>query len=209
MSECTMMSGDSLVTGLRLMDACQMSLPGLHHAEMPARRTSAEEVLTAPEPACSSTPCASSVNFKISRQDHVGLLLRTFLESEAEALTGCSMRWKHSATKAGRSWWVLVMSERGTSGSGCSSSAMRRWYLPTPTKSAATQGGRKGDRPTKEGKILRDLITQNLLPWPVPAGMPPTMALYFLAEWMMGFPKNWLGTGSLLTEIPSTLGSRE
>lgn len=50
--------------------------------------------------------------------DPVGCSLRTFLLSELAGLTTCSVAWKRKATPAGRSWWVLSMSERRTDGTG-------------------------------------------------------------------------------------------
>lgn len=44
-----------------------------------------------------------------------GCSLRTSLLSELAELTTCSLRWRESATPAGRSWWVLGRSERSTS----------------------------------------------------------------------------------------------
>lgn len=52
-----------------------------------------------------------------------GSLLRTAVTSELVALTGCSMRWKRSATPANRAWWVLTISAPTMSASGRGSSA--------------------------------------------------------------------------------------
>jgi hypothetical protein len=66
------------------------------------------------------------------------------LLSELEALTGCSATWKESATPAGRSWWVLVMSERRTDATGCGSSD----DFPTPMASDGRAKGVGGKRKT-------------------------------------------------------------
>ncbi len=60
--------------------------------------------------------------------DLVGSLLRTAIASELAAMTGSRMKWKKSASPAGRSWWVLPMPRRpiGAQGSGS-------WLL-TPTE---------------------------------------------------------------------------
>ena len=44
--------------------------------------------------------------------DLIGLHLRTHLASELEAMTGSRMKWKPSASPAGRSWWVLPVPAR-------------------------------------------------------------------------------------------------
>lgn len=70
--------------------------------------------------------------------DPVGYSLRMCLALELEALTGCSLTWKRSATPHGRSWWVLGRSERRTGeiGSGL-------W----PTASATPYGSSNNGSP--------------------------------------------------------------
>src|SRR6185312_2819934 len=68
----------------------------------------------------------------------LGLLLRTRLCSEYEALTSCSKAWKRQATPHGRSWWVLTTRERHTS-----ESELSLW--PTATASASHQGQNEPD----------------------------------------------------------------
>jgi len=53
------------------------------------------------------------------KSDPVGSLLRTCLLSEVEARIGSSVTWKEQVTPSGRSWWVLSMPGRDTSGKGC------------------------------------------------------------------------------------------
>ncbi|AYC99992.1 hypothetical protein [Neorhizobium sp. NCHU2750] len=84
--------------------------------------------------ASTSTPSASSENAAL-----VGSLLKTALISELGALTPSSLRWKHSATPAGRSWFVLATSEQITSDPDAGSSDATSNRLPTPVK---PNGGR-------------------------------------------------------------------
>lgn len=87
----------------------------------------------ASEAASTSKPSASS-----EKSDLVGSLLRTALISELGALTQSSLRWKRSATPAGRMWSVLVMDEAApasgptTSGLAHGSSGAISAKLPTP-----------------------------------------------------------------------------
>lgn len=97
--------------------------------------------------------------------DLIGLHLRTHLASELEAMTGSRMRWKRSASPAGRSWWVLAAPARPI-GAAVSGS----WLLtPTETGNLACEsmdkwrGGwgnfiptgraNKGGLPDSHGKI--------------------------------------------------------
>lgn len=63
----------------------------------------------------------------------VGSLLRTALISELGALTPSSLHWKHSATPAGRSWYVLGTSEPTTKGrdAGSSDATSPKFHTPT------------------------------------------------------------------------------
>lgn len=63
----------------------------------------------------------------------VGSLLKTALISELGALTPSSLHWKHSATPAGRSWYVLGTSEPIMSGPEAGSLAATSPKFHTPT----------------------------------------------------------------------------
>jgi len=60
--------------------------------------------------------------------------LKTALISELGALTPSSLRWKESATPAGRSWFVLQTSAQITKDPDHGSSDATSGRLPTPTK---------------------------------------------------------------------------
>lgn len=60
----------------------------------------------------SAADCGSSTCGSCRSCDPLGYSLRTSLLSALEAQTRCSMAWQRRATPAGRSWWVLAMSER-------------------------------------------------------------------------------------------------
>src|SRR6185312_14732119 len=102
-------------------------------ARISAQPTPRARASKANEAASTSKPSASS-----ERSALVGSLLRTALISELGALTPCSLRWRASATPAGRLWSVLVTSVPITSGHALGSSGATLSRLPTPT---ATQYG--------------------------------------------------------------------
>ena len=94
------------------------------------------------------------------RPDPVGYSLRTFLASAIGARTSCSATWNKRATPAGRSWWVLSMSARPTSGTVSGS-----WHSPVAGDSKDVpyrndQGDKSKPRLTNLG-----LCRQN---WPTP-----------------------------------------
>ena len=74
----------------------------------------------------------------------VGSLLRTALISELGALTPSSLRWRQSATPAGRSWFVLATSEPTTSDPAAGSSGATLHKLPTPMASDGMKDGAGG-----------------------------------------------------------------
>lgn len=116
---------------------------------------------TASGPACGSKCSESSV--KLCR---LGLLLRTSLLCELEALTGYSLDWKKAATAAGRSWWVLTTLERRTDGSACGSSP-EEWPTPTASSYGTSNNGCPGDgRETFATKGKPSLET--MAKWPTP-----------------------------------------
>src|SRR6185312_14394067 len=78
-------------------------------ADSPVRispQQGAEPDFTEAGPASGSNSSALSTSAFL-----LGLLLRTRLCSEYEALTSCSKAWKRQATPHGRSWWVLTTRE--------------------------------------------------------------------------------------------------
>lgn len=164
-----------------------------------AIRAASMNGVAAPASTASAAASGSSSPGLSENSDPIGLLLRTFLTSELSAQTGYSMTWKHQTTPRGRSWWVLgtpalrtgetvsglSQTPRRCSGlrsRGINQTELTRWLLPTPTASMSRQGPRAGDRPTKEGKLLRDLARGEL----------GTAALLTLVEWMMGYRRDWL-----------------
>lgn len=112
------------------------------HARTSAAPTQKEKASKANGRAYSSKPSASS-----EMCDLVGLLLRTALISELGELTPCSLRWKHSTTPAGRSWFVLATSAPITNGRDAGSSDATSGRLPTPMAMDGMRdgaGGRSG-----------------------------------------------------------------
>jgi hypothetical protein len=77
-----------------------------------------------------SKPFASSESAAL-----VGSLLRTALISELGALTPCALRWRQSATPAGRAWYVLETSVPITSARALGSlgATLRKLHTPTAT----------------------------------------------------------------------------
>lgn len=114
-------------------DIFPMSSSEARPAKTSAAPTQKAKVSKASEAASTSKPSGSS-----EKSDLVGSLLRTALISELEALTQSSLRWKRSATPAGRMWSVLVMDEAApasgptTSGRAPGSSDVNSARLPTP-----------------------------------------------------------------------------
>lgn len=80
-----------------------------------------------------------------------GHVLRTAIGSELAALTGCSPNWKRRDTPAGRSWWLLDMPVRRTSGD------VPGLLLPTP--SAQDYGTNHGGSAGRTGKVRPSLKT--------------------------------------------------
>lgn len=85
-----------------------------------------------------SKPSASSESAAL-----VGSLLRTALISELGELTPSSLRWRQSATPAGRLWYVLATSEPITSdpAPGSSGATLHRLPMSTPKASDMKAGG--------------------------------------------------------------------
>lgn len=106
-------------------------------------RPSSSEALrvrTSPAPtqkAKASKASAAASTSKLSASSEkaalVGSLLKTALISELGELTPSSLHWKHSATPAGRSWYVLGTSEPIMSGPEAGSLAATSPKFHTPT----------------------------------------------------------------------------
>lgn len=189
----TMTCEPSTRSALLPMELPSMSSPAASPAKMFRKR------VAAPVSKANAAAFGSSLPGLSENSDPIGSLLRTFLISELSAPTGYSMTWKRQTTPRGRSWWVLgtpalrtgeivsglSQTPRRCSGlrsRGINQTELTRWLLPTPTASMSRQGPRTGDRPTKEGKLLRDLARGEL----------GTAALLTLVEWMMGYRRDWL-----------------
>lgn len=115
------------------------SLSEARPARTSAAPTPKAKVSKANAPASSSKRPASSV-----KSDLVGSLLRTALISELGALTPFSLRWRHSDTPAGRSWFVLATSEPITNGPAHGSSDATLSKLPAPMAIDGRQDGKGG-----------------------------------------------------------------
>lgn len=134
-------------------------------SEVPHARTSAAPTPRAKAskgkgPASSSKPSASSEN-----ADLVGSLLRTALISELGELTPCSLRWKTSATPAGRSWFVLQTSAPITSDPDAGSSDAMLHRLHTPTAMANMHNPSMEKWPSCQG--WAEIAAGGMLPTPV------------------------------------------
>ncbi len=118
-----------------------------------SRRQAKARASTENEAASGGNSAASSPD-----SDPVGCSLRTCLLSELEALTGCSLAWKESATPSGRSWWVLGRSEPRTR--EIESGSSENW--PTP-HGMGNDNNPRANGPT--GNELGRAVTQN---WQTP-----------------------------------------
>jgi len=84
--------------------------------------------------------------------DPVFSWLKTYLLCEAEALTKCSMTWKHSITPHGRSWLVLTRLEPRRFDDGCG-----YWATPEACQSMGghrTRGGSRSNELLLAGQVL-------------------------------------------------------
>ncbi len=122
-----------------ILDDFRPSLSAVPHARTSAAPIPKVVVSKARGRVSISKPSASS-----EKSDLVGLLLRTALISELGELTPLSLRWRHSATPAGRSWFVLATSAPITSDPGHGSSAAILHKLPTPMASDGMKDGAGG-----------------------------------------------------------------
>jgi hypothetical protein len=95
--------------------------------------------------------------------DPVGYSLRTSLLSALTEATGFSLTWKHSATPAGRSWWVLGRSGLRIGGNGCGSSG--DWQTPTvaPMVKGCTYTYDGGDKTMPRPSLLGQVLWPTLM----------------------------------------------
>jgi hypothetical protein len=119
-------------------DTSPNSSSAVRPAKTSARPTRKAKASKANAPASSSKPSELSEKSAL-----VGSLLKTALISELGALTPSSMRWRQSATPAGRSWFVLATSVPITSVPGPGSSDAISTKLPSPmaTDGAVSRAG--------------------------------------------------------------------
>lgn len=146
-------------------------------------RTSAPRA-SVPDSLALDLGCGSRCSESCERCGPFGLLLKTSLRYELEALTGSSLTWRRAATPAGRSWWVLMTSEENTaanvSGSSPdesttetevdyenSSDDSEEWQTPSASLGEAGHRSRSGAR---SGELL--LAGQAMAEWPTPRASP-------------------------------------
>lgn len=101
-----------------------------------------------------SRGCGSKCSGSCSRCDPLGCSLRTYLLSELEGLTSCSLVWKRQATPSGRPWWVLGRSGRRTGETECG-------LWPTARANDAEKRGAISANP-------RNGLPAAVLHWPTP-----------------------------------------
>lgn len=121
---------------------------------LPARRPDSQE---------GAADCGARCGDSSGNCDQAGCSLRTFLILRLEELTQSSLRWKRSATPAGRSWWVLGPAERRTA-------EIESGSWPTATASDSTGSGRAnyaGKGKMKTGTTLTDAAVRKRWATPV------------------------------------------
>lgn len=126
------------------------SLPS--SSEVPRAKTSARPTRKAAASKAKGPASSSKQSDWSEKSALVGSLLRTALISELGALTPLSLRWKTSATPAGRAWFVLetVLSPEQralapiTNGRGAGLSPAMSSRLPTPMASDGMKDGAGG-----------------------------------------------------------------
>lgn len=129
-------------------------------------RTSAAQA-AAPDSTEPDPGCGSKCDESCARCGPFGSLLKTSLLFELGALTGSCLTWKRSASPAGRSWWVLDISEQPTDAIESGSSG-DDWPTPTATSYGSSNNGCPGDGreeyATKGKPSLEGMANQ----WPTP-----------------------------------------
>lgn len=151
MSESMMMSARSRqIEFFEIADDFRPSSSEAHHAKTSPAPTQKAKVSKANEAASTSKPSGSSESAAL-----VGSLLRTALISELGELTPSSLHWRHSATPAGRSWFVLATSEPTMSARGAGSSDATSAKLPTPV-SQSQNGGMRWEGGAGGRKVLKE-----------------------------------------------------
>ncbi len=118
-------------------------------------------------PASTSKPSVSSEKSAL-----VGSLLKTALISELGELTPCSLRWRSSATPAGRLWSVLETSEPIMSGHDAGSLDATSNRLPTPVSQSQNggmrwEGGAGGRKVLQETGLMDAIYGRMKLPTPM------------------------------------------
>lgn len=138
-------SSDSETCGLQLTIYAAID-PGSSVADSLARTSQAPAKGRASK--ATDRICGGQCGQSSAHCDPIGCSLRMYLRSALEDLTMCSLPWKRSATPAGRSWWVLSMSELRTRG-------RESGLLPTPTASeyGSNQGGAAGCKGKKRPSL--------------------------------------------------------
>src|SRR5262245_13768637 len=166
--------------------------------------------------------CGSRCSAYCERSDRVGCLLRTALRSELGEQMRSSGAWNRLTTPAGRSWWVLGLSElrigESESGSwatpvsqdikerntqyrqgGESLTSQVTW--PTPVSVDAKGTGSSGYRTLSgrhDGVTLTDMATDCPGSGPLDRwnpNIPTSRRVRLSARWvavLMGFPEDWL-----------------
>ena len=133
----------------------------------------------APPPVAATSPetCGPNSGAWSQNADPIGWRLRTSLESDMAALTGCPVISRTQATPSGRSIWILRYHRGSVAGFASSG-----W--PTPTETA------NHDAPS-------------MRKWPAYARYQDAVqrTTVRLWEWMMDFPAGWLDC--MRSETPS------
>lgn len=113
----------------------------------------------------------------LGKSDRLGCSLRTSLLSALGGGTECSGTWKRSATPAGRSWWVLAISERRTDATACglwptADTVMRK---SARSMTASRENGRRsgGGNSSPPGLGQMAEIAEGIMPPEIPEDLPP------------------------------------
>lgn len=152
----TMSARSQQIELFAIPDDSRQSSSEARHAKTSPAPTQKAKVLKGKEAVSTSKPSASS-----EKADLVGSLLKTALISELGELTPSSLHWRHSATPAGRSWYVLATekvaqgSEPITNVHEVGSSDVTSAKLPTPV-SQSQNGGMRWEGGAGGRKVLQE-----------------------------------------------------
>lgn len=131
--------------------------------------------------------CGAKCSGSSLKLDPYIFFVKTSLLSELEALTGRSATWKESATPAGRSWWVLAMSERRTVGIECGSWPTADTFNRKSRKAmtASTENGRRtgGGNSSPPGLEQVAELVSGIMPHDLPENLPPGTRNMISALW--------------------------